>query len=202
VVVKIYGIRQSRALRCYWAAEELGVPYESVPISFMGDTRKPEYLKINPNGHIPTLVDGDVTLFESLAINLYLAKRYNANGLYPASIADEARAIQWSFWAMTEVEASALQVLLHTVVLPEGQRDAKTVAAAMDKLKGPLGVLDGALAGKKHLLGDAFTIADLNVASVLGFLLQARADVSFVPNVARWLGECCGRPAFAKALGR
>lgn len=198
-MVKIYGIRQSRAMRCYWTAEELGLEHEAVPVSFMGDTRKPEYLAINPNGHIPALVDGDVKLFESLAINLYLAKRYNKHGLYPSSIADEARAIQWSFWAMTEVEAPALQIMLHTLVIPKEQRSAKAVSDATEKLKGPLGVLDAALAGKKYLLGDTFTIADLNVASVLGMAARGGIDLSSTPNVARWLPECLARPAFSKA---
>jgi glutathione S-transferase len=201
-VVKIYGIRQSRAMRCYWAAEELGIPHESVPIDFSGGTRKPEFLAINPNGHIPALMDGDLKLFESLAINLYLAKRYDTKGLYPKSAADEARAIQWSFWAITETEAPALQILMHTAVLPKESRNAKVVQDSVEKLKGPLGVLDVALAGRKHLLGDAFTIADLNVASVLSWLVVGRTDLSFAPNVARWLGECCQRPAFAKATGR
>jgi glutathione S-transferase len=201
-VVKIYGIRQSRAMRCYWAAEELGIPYESVPVDFSGGTRKPEYLAINPNGHIPALVDGDVKLFESLAINLYLAKRYDTHGLYPKDAADEARAIQWSFWAITETEAPALQILLHSVVLPADRRDPQAVQASIEKLKAPLSVLDRALTGRKYLLGDAFTIADLNVASVLSWLVAGRVDLSFAPGVARWLGECCQRPAFAKASGR
>jgi glutathione S-transferase len=201
-VVKIYGIRQSRAMRCYWAAEELGIPYESVPVDFSGGTRKPEFLAINPNGHIPALVDGDVKLFESLAINLYLAKRYDTRGLYPKDAADEARAIQWSFWAVTETEGAALQILLHSVVLPAERRDPQAVQASIEKLKGPLGVLDKALVGRKYLLGDAFTIADLNVASVLSWLTAGRVDLSFAPGVARWLGECCQRPGFAKASGR
>jgi glutathione S-transferase len=197
-VVKIYGVRQSRAMRCLWAAEELDIPYESIPISFSGDSRKPEFLAINPNGHVPALVDGDLKLFESLAINLYLAKQYDSKGLYPKSAADEARAIQWSFWVMTEVEAPALQIMIHSVVLPKEQRDAKVIDASTEKLKAPLAVLDAALAGRKHLLGDTFTIADLNVASVVAVLMRAQADLSRTPNVASWLGECVRRPAFAK----
>ena len=85
-MIKLYGIRQSRAMRSLWALEELGVPYENVPINFATDAKKPEYLKINPNGRIPALVDGDVALFESMAINLYLAKKYDKTGLYPRSL--------------------------------------------------------------------------------------------------------------------
>ncbi len=74
--MKLYGIAGSRAMRSLWAAEEVGVEYEHVPTHFIGDSKKPDYLAINPNGRVPALVDGDVTLFESMAINLYLARKY------------------------------------------------------------------------------------------------------------------------------
>ena len=78
-------------MRSLWALEELGIPYEHVPTDFASDAKKPDFLAINPNGRVPALVDGDVTLFESMAINLYLARKYDKQGLYPRSAADEAR---------------------------------------------------------------------------------------------------------------
>jgi glutathione S-transferase len=198
-LIKFYGIRQSRAVRSLWALEELGVPYEHVPTNFATDAKTPEFKRINPNGRIPALVDGDVTLFESMAINLYLARKYDKNGLWPKSIADEGRAFQWSFWGMTETEGALLQALMHRLVLPPAQRDEKLAVEAEEKLARPLAVLDAALAGKSYLLGDAFTIADLNVASVLSWALVAKVDLSKTPNVARWLTACCARPAFVKA---
>ena len=100
---------------------------------------------------------------------------------------------------MTETEQSLLQVLMNRVFLPPPQRDEAAATAAAEKLAQPLRVLDGALAGRKYLLGDDFTIADLNVASVLAWALFVKLDLSPTPNVARWLAECCGRPSFAKA---
>ncbi|MFI5315017.1 MAG: glutathione S-transferase family protein [Myxococcota bacterium] len=198
-MIKLYGIRQSRALRSLWALEELGVPYEHVPINFLTDAKSPDYLKINPNGRIPALVDGDLALFESMAINLYLAKKYDKAGLYPRSPDDEARAVQWSIWGMTEIEPSLLLILMNRVFLPPNQRDESAAKAAEEKLGPALRVLDGALAGKKHLLGAPFTIADLNVASVLSWALFAKVDLDKTPNVKRWLTECAARPAFVKA---
>jgi glutathione S-transferase len=198
-MIKLYGVRQSRAMRSLWALEEIGVPYQNVPTHFATDAKQPDFLAINPNGRIPALVDGDVTLFESMAINLYLAKKYDQQGLYPKSAAGEARAIQWSFWGMTEIEPALLQVLIHRAFLPEAQRDAALAKAGEEKLAQPLRVLDGALAGHKYLLGDAFTIADLNLASVLSWARLIKLDLSKTPNVGRWLGECCARPSFAKA---
>ena len=198
-MIQLYGVRQSRAMRCLWALEELGVPYENVPTNFSTDAKKPEYKRINPNGRIPALVDGDVVLFESMAINLYLAKTYDTKGLYPKEAADEARAIQWSFWGMTETESALLQLLMNRVFLPAPQREESLAKAAEAMLAQPFGVLDGALAGRPYLLGDAFTIADLNLASVLWWGRLGKLDFANAPNAERWLKECCARPAFTKA---
>ena len=92
MALKIYGVAQSRAYRTLWMAEELGLPYEHVKLSFTGDTRTPEYLKINPNGHIPAIDEDGFILWESMAINLYLAKKHATGRLYPTRLEDEARA--------------------------------------------------------------------------------------------------------------
>lgn len=198
-MIKLYGVRQSRAMRCLWALEELGVAYENVPTNFATDAKAPEFLKINPNGKVPALVDGDLKLFESMAINLYLAKKYDTKGLYPQSLAEEALAVQWSVWAMTEIEPGLLQVLMNRVFLPGPQRDEAAAKVGEEKLAQPLRVLDGALADRRHLLGEAFTIADLNVASVLSWALFAKVDLTPTPNAERWLKECCARPSFTRA---
>ena len=138
---KLYGIPGSRALRSIWAIEEIGIDYELVPTHFMGDSKKPEYLAINPNGRVPALVDGDVTLFESMAINLYLAKSYGGD-LYPKDPADEARTWQWSVWGLTELEPHLMAILLNRMMLPEDQRDPAKVEQAENSLKRPLEVLD------------------------------------------------------------
>jgi glutathione S-transferase len=197
-VIKIYGIPASRALRSIWALEEVGVPYELIPTHFIGDSKKPEYLAINPNGRIPALVDGDLTLFESMAINLYLARRYDG-GLWPGTLEDQARAVQWSFWAMTELEPHLMPMVLHKVMLPEPERDAGAVTAAEQAIEKPLQVLDDALSARPHLLGEAFTIADLNVASVLGMAQFVGFSFATFAHVQRWFDACASRPAMARA---
>jgi len=199
-MIKLYGVPMSRALRSLWALEEVGVEYENVPVNFLDDAKKPQYLAINPNGRIPALVDGDVTLFESMAINLYLAKKYDG-GLQPKSLEDEARAVQWSFWGMTELEPHLLKILLNRVLLPEDQRDAAEADAGGAALEAPLRVLDGALAEHSYLLGDTFTIADLNVASVLSWASFVGFDLSGFARVKAWFDACLGRPAVARARG-
>jgi len=199
-MIKLYGVPMSRAFRSLWALEEIGVEYESVPVNFVGDSKKPQYLAINPNGRIPALVDGDLTLFESMAINLYLARKYDG-GLQPKALEDDARAVQWSFWGMTELEPHLLQILLNRVLLPEDQRDASEAEAGVAALQAPLGVLDGALADRSHLLGDAFSIADLNVASVLSWAIFVGLDLSGFPRVKAWFDSCLSRPAASRARG-
>lgn len=197
-MIKLYGISGSRALRSMWAIEEVGVEYELVPTHFMGDSKKPEYLAINPNGRVPALVDGELVLFESMAINLYLAKTHGGK-LWPEGDADQARAIQWSFWGMTEIEPHLIAILLHTMMFPEAQRDPEQVTAAEKGIRRPLEVLEAHLADREHLLGGEFTIADLNVASVLSMSGLVGYDLSEQTAVAAWLARCTSRPSLARA---
>jgi glutathione S-transferase len=197
-MIQLYGVPMSRAMRSLWALEEVGVPYENVKTHFLTDTRTPDFLSINPNGHIPALVDGDVTLFESLAINLYLARKYGKD-LWPKTVADEGRAYQWSVWAMTELEEPIITALMHRSFLPAAQREPAKAEDAARRFTKPLAVLDGALTGRRWLAGDDFTIADLNVASVLAIAPMAALDVAPAPQAAAWLARCTARPALARA---
>jgi glutathione S-transferase len=203
-VIKLYGIPGSRAGRCLWMLEELGVPYELVPVSFSGDNKKPEYLAVNPNGRVPALDDVGLILFESLAINLHLARKYGAaKGLWPASADDQSRAIQWSLWTANELEPHVIGHLLNTRMLPEKLRDAAKAKAAQDALPKPLAVLNGALAGKSHILGGGFTVADLNIACVLNLGWRLAAfDAAAFPNVLAWLERVTSREAQVRAAAK
>ena len=196
MALKIYGVARSRAFRTLWMAGELGLPYEHVKVDFAdGSTRRPEYLAINPNGHVPAIDDGGFRLWESMAINLYLAKKYgSAGGLYPQRLEDEARAWQWSFWGLTEVERPALTALLNRVG-PEDRRDAAAADEAERSLAAPLRVLDAVVAATPYLLGEHFTVADLNVASILSWARQARCNLAAFPKAEAWLKTCHDRPA-------
>jgi glutathione S-transferase len=195
MALKIYGVARSRAFRTLWMAGELGLGYEHIKVDFATETRTPAHLALNPNGHVPVIDDSGFVLWESMAINLYLAKKYSPGELYPAALEDEARAWQWSFWGMTEVERPLLTALLNRAVYPEDQRDAAAADGAEKALAQPLGVLDGALARAANLLGDNFTVADLNVASILAWARPAQIDTSAFPRVAEWLKNCAERPA-------
>ena len=196
MALKIYGVARSRASRVLWMAKELGLDYEHVKVDFAtGETRTPAHLALNPNGHVPVIDDDGLILWESMAINLYLAKKYGAGGLYPSRLEDEARAWQWSFWGMTEVERPVLTAMMNRAIYPESQRDLAAADAAEKTLAQPLGVLDGVLARTAYLVGGDFTVADLNVASILAWARPARIDMSPFPKAAEWLKNCAERPA-------
>ncbi len=197
-MIKIYGQVRSRANRCLWALEEIGVPYELVPIDInKGENDRPEFLAINPNGRIPALVDGDLKLFESMAINLYLARKYGKD-LWPTTEAGEAHALQWSFWGANEVEPHLITLLYQQMFAPEGQKSPERVKEAHEALVPRLTVLNNHLKDRPYLLGAKFTIADLNVAAVLGLAAMVRVDVAPYPKLKQWLDNCYNRPAHQK----
>ena len=196
MTLKIYGVARSRAFRTLWMAKELGLDYEHIKVDFAtGETRTPAHLVLNPNGHIPVIDEDGFVLWESMAINLYLAKKHSLGRLYPTRLEDEARAWQWSFWGMTEAERPVLTALFNRAILPEDKRNAAAADAAERTLAQPLKVLDGTLCGSANLLGDNFTVADLNVASILSWARPANIDISLFPKVAEWLKNCAERPA-------
>ena len=195
--LRIYGIARTRAYRAMWMAMELGLDYEHLPIE-IGDAgaRSPEFLAINPNGRLPVIVDDDFVLFESLAITLYLAKKHGK--LYPATLEGEAKAWQWSFWAIAEVNRGVNIWSLHAVRLPPQERDAALREEALKIIATPFKVLDATLAETPYLLGNDFTVADLNVAAVISRGIAM--DLSAVPNLKTWLIRCLDRPAARAAL--
>ena len=205
--LKVFGTPMSRAMRALWMCRELGIPFEHVTGHFAdGSAKTTEYLAINPNGRIPAIQDGDFTLYESMAINLYLARRH-PGPLTLSTLEDEARAWQWSFWVMTEVEKPLVTVLLQRMQFPPGSpeekyfqqrqpRDAKKESDSLNELTKPFAVLENELTRRQWLVGDRFTVADLNVASVMAWAPLAKIDLSPVPRIAEWLGRCTSRPAF------
>jgi glutathione S-transferase len=195
--LRVYGYARSRTLRTLWMLEELGLQYDHVDLSSQNDgTRSADFLKINPAGHIPAIDDDGFKLSESMAINLYLAKKHGK--LQPATAQGEAKAMQWSFWAAHEVDRQVVQWIVNTSILPIEQRSTKLALAAREEIEWPLHVLNGEL-GKQEYLAEpnTFTVADLNVAAVLYRLLFV--DLAGKPNLERWLKACWDRPAAKRA---
>jgi glutathione S-transferase len=201
-MLQLYGNSRSRAMRCLWMLEEMGKPYQLIEKSTRADDlQDSEYLRLNPNARIPTLVDGDLVLWESMAINLYLAQKYEGPMHCPGPEV-LGLAAQWSFWAMLETEALLLDLLNHRAVLPEFARDPSYAERDELLLKKPLDVLNGALVEHDYLVGNSFTVADLNVASILVWGKMARLNLSNHLEVARWFDTCLARPAYGRVRER
>ncbi len=212
-MLKIYGVYRSRATRNIWLAMELGVPFTHVPViqaNRLKDpaapgapltTRSPEFLKVNPNGHIPSIDDDGFVLHESLAINLYLARKHGGP-LAPADVKEEGLAAMWSLWAATEVEPQSIQIVYHMASKPPEERDPKIAAAAIEALRAPFAVLDKVLAASSYIMGDRFTVVDINVAEVVRYAVPARELFEANPNVKAWLARCQDRPAFKEMMAR
>ena len=206
-MLTIYGVYRSRASRNIWLANELGVAFRHVPViqhyrltpaqaaAAPLHTRSPEFLRINPNGHIPTVDDDGVVLHESLAINLYLAKKHGGP-LAPANLAEDGLMTMWSLWAANEVEPHSIQVLYHLATNRPEERDPKIAAAAVEALRAPFAVLDATLAATGHVVGGRFTVADINIAEVVRYAMPATALFEAAPRVKIWIAACHARPAF------
>ena len=212
MTLKIYGIGPSRAARPIWTALELGVPFDLISTPYAsGATRTPEFLAINPNGHIPVLIDeraeGAITVWESMACALYIARVHGkADGqtIAPATPREEAEALRWSFWTVSELEADALTVLMHRMAMPEDQRKPELADKAESRLKVPLAVLEKHLQaqhakGEAYLAANRFTVADVCVASVASWVRPAAVLLAQYPAVSSWLKVCLDRPAQAQA---
>jgi glutathione S-transferase len=199
VGLTIYGTARSRTARVLWMAKELGLDFEHVPLA-MGDAalKQLPFLKINPAGRVPAIDDDGFVMAESLAINLYLARKYgNRAGpsLAPASLEEEAKTWQWSSWAMTDLEGPLNLIHLHRSFFPPEKRDTKVADTAEAQVQRPLAMLESVLADSAYLLGERFTVADINVASVLSASRLSAISMAPFPHIAGWAKRCQGRPA-------
>jgi glutathione S-transferase len=201
MTITIHGIARSRALRNIWAAEELGLKYQLNEIGFdEAGIGSAKFKKINPMGQLPALSDDDFHMSESLAINLYLANKKGGK-LAPKGKAEFGAVMMWTLFGATQIEPNAAQVMYHTFMKPEAERDPKIAAAATEALQRPLARLDLALKkGKGHLVGGRFTIADINLACCVMYLRFKPEVIAAHPNVARWWKAINKRPAFRKAM--
>jgi glutathione S-transferase len=209
--IKIYGVYRSRASRNIWLCHELGLPFEHVPVMQayrLADldapgaplhTRSAAFLAVNPNGHIPSMEDNGLVLHESLAINLYLARK--AGGpVSGQTISEEGEMAMWSLWAATEAEPHTIEILYHRIGKPPEERIAAKADAAVEALRAPFAVLNSALAKTGYLVGGRFTVADLNVAEVIRYAMPAPELFADAPHVAKWLEAAHARPAYGKMM--
>jgi glutathione S-transferase len=181
--------------------EEIGAPYELVRLDLAaGDQRRPEYLALNPNGTVPTLVDGDLTLYESAAICQHLADRYpEAQLAPPIGTPARARYYQWIHYAMSGLEPPAVAIFLHTIQKPEAARIPAIVAESRQQMAAALGVVERAVTGRPYMLGEQFTTADVMIGSTLVWAQMMGLIGDDRSSTAAYLTRLATRPAFQRA---
>ena len=211
-MVTIYGVLRSRATRPYWLLREAGVPFHHVPViqAYRLDdpaaegapfnTASPAFTALNPQAQIPVMVDGDLVLTESMAIALYLARRYGG-ALGPQTPAEEGEAMQWAFAAISAVEGPALDILYPCQFGTAGTEEgAAQIAAATDALARPCARIEAHLQGRDWLMGGRFTVADICLAECLRYAQPHPPALAPYPAIRDWLARCQARPAFAAMM--
>ena len=182
-----------------WLLEELGQPYsrEDYGRQF-GNTADPAYLKLNPSGKVPTLVDGDVVVWESNTILRYIANKVGTP-LYPADPAGRSQVERWMDWLLASLNGPYVAIFKESKK-PENER-APSFAADAKELKGHLDLLNGAMAGRKFVAGGAMSLADIALGPIVHRCLDFPVDVTGLDGLQAWRATMAARPGFKKAVG-
>lgn len=192
--MELYEFAPTRSIRARWMLQELGVDFESVTVNLAaGEHRRPEFLKINPAGKIPVLVDDDLVLTESVAIVLYLAEKYPHKGLLPTDIKQRSQVYRWLLFAATELEQPLWRIARHTALYPEHVRLAAEVSLARQDFTNMVAVMEDQMQGCKFIVGNTVTVADFVCAYTLDWANEVRL-LDGCPQLLQYLERMYGRP--------
>lgn len=198
-----YYAPMSTAVTTHWALEELGVPYEKVKIDLQArDQDKPAFLALNPNGKVPVLVHDGTPIFESVAIALHLGETFGVGkNLFPGPGLQRAEAFKWLVWANVSL-GEALSRHQHNTSprIPADRHNARAAEVARADVEKHLDVLDAALEGRTWLVGSAFSLVDVHLASWVGFLGFCGFDSKRWPSLDAWAKRCTARPGYAASM--
>jgi len=197
-MISIYGSPRSSSGRCFWTLEEIGVEYVAKSLDFKEKEHKSEvFLNVNPNGKVPALTDGDYVIWESMAINMYLAEAYKPE-LLGNNPKERGHVYQWSIWAIGDLQTPLIDIFIQMVFVPEERRDMEKVDKAKAKLPALLTMLDNALNKSDYLLGDHFSLADLNTMSVVQICDHLKYELNDYKNILKWKKTISERDGFIK----
>lgn len=192
--MQLYEFAPTRSIRVRWTLQELGVDFDPVPVNLMaGEHRRPEFLRLNPAGKIPVLVDGDRVLTESVAIVLYLAEKYPNKGLIPADLTGRAEVYRWLLFAATELEQPLWRIARHTSLYPEDQRLPGDVSIARQEFMAMAAVQEAHMRGRQFVVGDHVTVADFVLAYTLDWANQYRL-LDQCPQLVAYMERMYARP--------
>jgi glutathione S-transferase len=183
----------SNARRASMAAIALGQKPELIRVDLQkGEQKQPDYLALNPNGKVPTLVDGDVVIWESLAIMTYLADKTPGQTLYPTELVARTQVQKWLFWAAAHWGPAVATLNFENFLkrmFGQGEPDAYSVKRFGAMFGDLATVLDATLAKSRHVAGDKLTLVDYALAAPLMYAKLANLPIDGHPNVVRWFGE-------------
>ncbi len=192
--MKLYGTPPTRALRVLWLLNELDIECEVITINMgIGEHLGAEFRKLNPAGKLPALVDGDLVLTESSAIQLYLAEKYPQRGFIPSALAERAEMYRWIFFLATEIEQPLWRIALHTRIYPEAEQRPQEVPLAERDGKSMIAVLEQHMRQREFVVGDRVTVADFNAAYTLDWANEAGL-LSEAPTLRAYLKKMYARP--------
>jgi glutathione S-transferase len=192
--MQLYEFAPTRSIRVRWMLQELGVDFESITINLSaGEHRSPEFLKINPAGRVPVLVDDDLVLTESVAIVLYLAEKYPHKGLLPTDIKQRSQVYRWLLFAATELEQPLWRISRHTALYPEHLRLPAEVSLARQDFTDMVAVMEEHMQESQFIVGNTITVADFVCAYTLDWANEIRL-LDGCPQLLRYMERMYARP--------
>ena len=200
---EVYGMPMTRATRVTWALEEIGAEYRYHLIDLMkGEGQSPDFLRLNPFGKVPVLVDGELTLTESAAICTYLGDRHpEAELVPPVGSAERGKYDQWCYFILSELEQPLWTIHKHRFVYPEEKKVPQMLDVAPWEFQRALTVLAQGLGQQEYLVGNAFTMVDIIAAHTLRWAKAVKQPID-VPELQNYDQRICARTALAKAKER
>jgi glutathione S-transferase len=181
-------------------AAVLQIQLQELTLDFAkGEHKRPEYLALNPNGAVPTLVDGDFVLTESRAIMQYLASKKPESGLIPRDESARADSMRWQFWDAAHFSPQLGTLTFEKIIKPMmglGEPRLDKIDEAFTNLLRFGAVLDHHLDGKEYLVGNALTIADLTIACSLMYATRTDAPLGDFPNIRSWFARITAMDAW------
>jgi glutathione S-transferase len=201
-MMKLYGSKNSRSLRCAWALEEAGATYDYQRIWMMkGEGQSPAFRSINPAGKIPVLTDGAMNLNESAAILFYLADKYPDANLVPSDLTARAEMYRWFFYAVTEIEPHIWAIAQHRFALPEERRVPAVEPTVAWLLTRAIRPIEKMLGTREFIAGSAFSLADIVTTHCLVWALSAKLEGAGDACLA-YIGRMKSRAAYQAANAR